>query len=455
MTNYNIADEDILLDFAPVTEAEITLTEEQIAQAVQISQSIINPQQQWQTYLNALALFGFTDWLGERDSNLNVNSNNCSLAQAHYASYIDGVFNLEVGEFRVCLLTDGVAMDELITFPRAILELPQYTAHLYVLVNVIEERAEIAIDSFITYTDLQVRIQESNLAADADWTYEVPLTWFNSSSDDLLLYLRCLDSQSITLPQASSENDSDSAQELIDKANLLQDPKTELSSVLTWKQGQQLLGNPELLNWLYQLQSGNLSLSVAIANLQDRLTSTVREVSQAVINARSWLNRELDDLAQNLAWNVLPAPAFATSAFRDIQVTNRESPVAEFEAVLAQLRASGEEIPVDAGGVYRDLTIGNYALRLFAITWEEAEPEDVPEWNLLVVLGARVGSYLPANLKLEIKLETEVLDEQIVETDTEDTYLYSRVIGEMSEQFTVNITLATGETISLPKFAFQ
>ena len=458
MTNFSISNEDLFLDFAPITDADIVLSEEQLELAARNSQSIINPQQQWQTYLNALALAGFRDWLAERDNNLIVDSSNCSLTQSHYANYIDGVFNLEVGEFKVCLLTDGVTVDELVTFPRAILELPQYMAHLYVLVSVIEERAEIAITSFLNYADLQARIQASSLAADADWTYEIPATWFNKDSDDLLLALRCLDAQSIVLPQASSDTSASLAQELATKVELLQAPDTDLSSVLTWEQGKKLLGNPEILTWLYQLQSGNLSLQIAIANLQDRLASAVRDVSQAVINARTWLNRELDDLAQSLAWNLLPAPAFATSAFRDLQVTNRESPIAEFEAILAQLRASEEEIPVDAGGIYRDLTLGDYALRLFAITWEERgeEPEsaDVPEWNLMVILGAQVGSYLPQNLKLEIQLETEVLDEQVAETDTADTYLYSRVIGEINEQFTISITLATGETVSLPKFAF-
>ncbi len=463
MTNYSIGNEDLLLDFAPLTEADITLTEEQINRAAQTSQDIINPQQQWQTYLNALALEGFRDWLAERDSNLIVDSSSCSLTQSYYANYIDGVFNLEVGDYRICLLTDGVTVDELLTFPRAILELPQYAAHLYVVVSVIEERGEIAIARFITYTDLQARMTESNLAADADWTYEIPATWFNSDSDDLLLALRCLEAQSIVLPQASPTPDTNLAQELVAKAELLQAPETDLNSVLTWEQGKKLLANPELLSWLYQLQSGNLSLQMAIANLQNRLaetvSTTVREVSQAVMNARTWLNRELDEMAQSLAWNLLPAPAFATSAFRDLQVTNRESPIAEFEAILAQLRANEEEIPVDAGGIYRDLNLGDYALRLFAISWpesgEESESENAPEWNLLVILGAQVGSYLPQNLKLEIQLETEVLDEQVAETDTADTYLYSRVIGEMNEQFTVSITLATGETISLPQFAFQ
>ena len=74
MTNYNHDTDNLLLDFESITEADITLTPEQIDRAVELSNPILNPQHQWQTYLNALALFGFTDWLQDRDSAIEVNT---------------------------------------------------------------------------------------------------------------------------------------------------------------------------------------------------------------------------------------------------------------------------------------------------------------------------------------------------------------------------------------------
>ena len=458
MVNFNNDTDNLLLDFETATEADIFLTSEQINRAVELSKLIVNTKQQWQTYLNALALEGFMNWLEDRDSSIEINSANCSVTKPQYANYIDGVFNLEVGSFKVCLLNSGVAIDELVTFPRAILDLPQYTAHFYVLLDVIEERSEVRVNSFLRYDEILERIERNNLTPDSDWTYEIPLTWFNSESDDLLLYLRCLNPQAITLPESTTSNLNDIQSELETLIPQLQSAETSLSKILTWEQGAQLLANLNLLTWLYELQTQTLSLQDAINRLSNSLSQTVEQisqrVSQRVINVKSWLSNELDEIAQNLAWNLLPPP-IASTAFRDLQAVNRESPTEEFTAILTQLRDSGEEIPTLAAGAYRDFNLANYALRLFAVTWEITEIENVPEWSLLIILGAQLDSYLPQGLKLELKQENTVLDEKIVEIDTDDTYIYAQVIGELDEQFTVCITLASGESIMLPKFAFQ
>ena len=460
MNSSNNDTNNLLLDFDSQAEVDINLTPEQIDRAAELSEAIIDPQQQWQTYLNGLALFGFTDWLAERDDSLIVDTDNCSLMQPQYANYINGVFDLLVGDFKVCLLTNGVAINELVTFPQAVLEIPEYTAHFYILVNVIEERGEVTIDSFLRYDEIRARIETNSLTPDADWNYELPLAWFNREVDDFLLYLRCLDSQAISLPIATTNSNLDNiCGELESLISQLQSSNRSLSEIITWEQGKQVLANPNLLTWLYELQTRNLSVRDAVSSLSNSLSTaintTVENVTQRVINVKSWLSSELDEMAQNLAWNLLPTPTFATAQFRDIQAINRESLAEEFTAILTQLRDSGEEIPTDAGGAYKDFTLAMYALRLFAVTWEIEETENVREWNLSIFLGAQINSYLPAGLKLELKQDDTVLDERVTDIDTDDTYLFVRVIGELHEQFIVTITLASGESITLPKFVYQ
>ena len=85
-----------------------------------------------------------------------------------------------------------MAIDEFIFHPlRDVRFLAEYAAHFYVLVNVVEEQSEVNIDSFISHNEIVARIQTNSLTANADWTYELPLAWFNSEVDDLLLQLRC------------------------------------------------------------------------------------------------------------------------------------------------------------------------------------------------------------------------------------------------------------------------
>ena len=455
MTNYNSETNNLLLDFESLPKTGIALSSAQIDRAVELSDRLINPERQWQTYLNALALFGFETWIQERDSSLTINSANCSIKQPSYATFIDGVFNLEVGNFKVCLLTNGVAVDEFVTVPRAILDLPEYVAHVYVLVNVVEEHEEVSIDSFIRYDQLIDRQQSNNFIPDTDWTYELPLGWFNPESEDLLLYLRCLESNAIALPATTTATATNIQSQLESLLPQLKSTEIPLHEVLTWEQAAPILSNPDLLAWLYELQTTQPSARDALASLRACFSVTISEVTQRVINVKSWLANELDEIAQNLAWTLLPAPAFAYDTFRDLQVINRESPTVEFEAIVTQLRDSEEDIPVDARGAWQDFNLATHNLRLFAVTWAIAETEDVPEWNLMLILGAQPDNYLPQELKLSLKEGETILDEKIVEEDTDDSYIYTRVIGELDEQFTVSIALANGETIIFPNFAFQ
>ena len=288
MTNYNIESSNLLLDFESFSATGIELSAAQINRAIELSDRIINPERQWQTYLNSLALFGFKTWLAERDSSLILNCNHCSVEQPQYANYLDGVFNLTVGEYKICLLTNGVAIDEVISIDRPLIELPEYVAHFYVLVNVVEEQAEVTIDRFISYDELVQHQQAANLAPDTDWTYAVPLAWFNSQPDDLLLCLRCLEPPTITLPTRVA-----STPELIRQLEpllpQLQSPTATLPQILTWQQAASILSNANLLSWLYELQTTQPALTNSLSSLRDALATAMAEISQTANKRSAWL----------------------------------------------------------------------------------------------------------------------------------------------------------------------
>ncbi|MEM8831825.1 MAG: DUF1822 family protein [Cyanobacteria bacterium P01_G01_bin.19] len=450
MTNYNI-DSNLLLDFESFSETGIELTPEQVDRAVELSDRLEDSERQWRTYLNCLALFGFTTWLESRESSFSIDDANCSVYQPHYANYIDGVFNLIVGEYKICLLTNGVTIDELVTVDRALIDLPEYAAHFYVSINVVEEQQEVSIGSFISHNEILTHKQTANLTADTDWTYELPLAWFNREADDLLLQLRCLEPNAIILPATASNNIQSQLEPLIPQLQ----SGNALHQILTWEQGAVILSNPNLLSWLDELQTNRLNVRNALASLRANFSTTMAEVTQQAINVKAWLSDELDELAQNLAWTLLPAPAFAPTGLRDLQVINRESPAEEFEAIVSQLRDSGEDIPPEARGACQDFYVANHEMRLFAVTWAIEETPETPEWTLLLVLGAKPNNYLPQGLKLELKQDDTLLDERVVPEDTADSYLYTQVIGELDEQFTVNVRLNNGETFVFPNFAFN
>ena len=447
MNSNNIETDSLLLDFESFSETGIELSASQIDQAVALSDRLENPERQWRTYLHSLALFGFETWLESRHD-VEIETEQCSVRQPSQANYIDGVFNLRIGEYKICLLTNGVALDEFVTIDRALIDLPAYAAHFYLLLDVVEEQAEVRLNSFIRHEEIRQRQQL--LVPASDWTYELPLAWFEHQPEDLLLYLRCLEPEPIQLPTSITATE-EIFTELEPLLPQLRAAELPLDQVLTWSQAAPILGDPKLLAWLYRLQSDRLTVAESMAALRNTLSSALR---QTAINVKSWLADELDELAQNLSWTLLPPPVFAANGLRDLSVVNRTSPTEEFAAIVTQLRRSGEDIPPEARGACQDFTLGNHQLRLFALTWC-IEETDVPEWSLLLVLGAQSQNFLPQTLSLEIQEGETILDRKINDRDTSDSYLYTQVIGELDEQFTVKLTLEDGTAFIFPDFVFN
>jgi hypothetical protein len=245
--------------------------------------------------------------------------------------------------------------------------------------------------------------------------------------------------------------------QLVELLPQLQSPRRELSEVLTWEQASVVFTNPELLNWLYTLQKQNTEtenvemgsakpeLSGNFASLQD----LIKLITQPALNAGRWLWDELDDLAQGLSWVLLPSFASA-SAMRPIR-----SPEEEFEVIVTQLRQGGLEIPIQARGAYQDILLAGIPLRMYAVTWHLVAESQHPEWSLLLILGAPALSSLPSNIKLRVSDQTGILDELGLNVESEDSYIFTRVVGNWDEKFLVSVSLMDGVEVTLPPFAFD
>ncbi|MDP8964736.1 MAG: DUF1822 family protein [Cyanobacteriota bacterium] len=448
MTNYSNSTTQMWLDFEALSPETIDLSPESIAQAVELSTNIPNEQQQWQTYLNVLALYAFEEWLGSRSIDLTIDREYCSVLQPATANVIDAVCNLKVNEFNICLMAAGSLIDEEVTLPRAVVDLPEFVPHFYVLVEVQEEQETAVVHSFLSYEQLVNRRASVNLEADEDWTYQLPLTWFEADPDRLLLFLRCLEQMAMSLPSSQSDRTMQLSQirsELEALLPQLESPERQLWEVLTWEQGTAVLTNPELLNWVYQLQRGEITSASSQISLQQHLSDILQLLTQPAVNVGRWLWNELDELAQEVSWVLLPSLAPAAAM---------RSPVEEFEAIVTQLRQAGVEIPTQARGAYRDLQLAGMPLRLYAVTWPVLS-ESIPEWTLLLVLGATPGTSLPPGLRLRVSDQTGVLVEQVLDTQASDSYFFTSVVGSWEEKFIVTVGLTPNIEQTLPPFSFN
>jgi hypothetical protein len=447
----------LLTDVMALQESIICLEPEHFDYAIQISQKATTEACQWHTYLNGLAFCGFTQWLERQATNLLIQQDLCTILQPQYASLLDAVCHLNVGSFTLCLLVTESIVSEQVRVPRAVVDLPEFTAHFYVLIEVQEEQAQIVLRGCLRYDQLVQLRQINPLPVQPNWTYTLPLDWFDASSNHLLFYLRFLEPIALTLPTITSEQQ---LQRSLGRAALADiwsslENYSELSQVLTWEQGTALLTSPPLLNWLYLLQTrsqqatttDNLvsgsNLSQANAIIQGA-TKTLAQLNQRVVNVWNWAQDRLDETTQTFLES-LPQPLTPATAMR--------RSAEKVEAALHNLKQQGIEIPPEARYAY--VNLNSTPFQLCALTWfipsdRVISPSTLEsQWALLFMLVAQPGTLLPVGTKLQVSTTTVLAE---VALEASELYLYVLVEGNQNEAFTATILPVNELPITSPTF---
>ena len=428
----------------------IPLSTEQLDQALELSNQIGNEAKKWQVYLQVLALLSFEEWLQQREPDISIEREGVSVLQPQYANALDAVCNLRVGEFKICLIPTISFSDEEVTVPRAVVDLPEFTAHFYIVIGIEEELEVAAIRGFLRHDQL-VNYQPQ-LQAEADWTYQLPLAWFNREPDELLLYLQCLDSTAIPLPEIPITRQATLARMQAALLTLLPQLRNRpLWQVLTWEQGVAVLTTPDLVNWLYHFLTKNAT------NITNHLSDLLQILTQQAVNVRWWLSNQIDELVQVVSWEVLPlSPLRGVEPIRELKTglpTRRTEPkvAQDLKKILQEISINYNlEIPESAGRAYRDLALQR-PLRLYAVTWLLPDDEG---WTLLLILKAISRNESPG-FTLRVSDQKEVLAEESLPENSNHDYIFTQVAGSYEDKFLATITTAIGEVQTLPPFEFS
>ncbi|MBD2463043.1 DUF1822 family protein [Oscillatoria sp. FACHB-1407] len=439
-----------LIDWEPLSDESIEMSQEQIDRALQLSEPITKADQQWSVYLHALALSGFEQWLEEWAPDLRIEDTNSSLYQPAIASLVDAVCHLTVGRFKVCLIAVSSVADTAVSVPRAIVDLPDLIPHLYVLMEIKEEQMQVRVHGYLRY-DQWLERQASGSTSVSDWQCVLPLNWFNPDSAALLLDLRYLDPATVPLPTVTpTVAPADGLQDkLLAALPQLRSPLVSPKQLLNWEELSLILTTPELAEWLYQAQQPTTQEQSTVNQLREGLSAIwnqVQTLGQQAINVGLWLQDQLDELAQELSWTLVPAFSPALAEMRSVQE--------ELETVVSELQQQAVGIPPEARGAYRDLRWGNVALRLYVLTWALPVTNAAPEWTLLVVVSSQQSASVPAGVKLQVRDAWQVLVERTLTQEAPDSYLYAQVVGGLDEQFWVRINLNQGAAVTFC-FAFN
>ena len=454
------------LDFEGIPAAGVQLRPSSIQQAGKIGQSAIGEEQQWSVYLQALALFGFEDWLRDSSCPLALQSEQCTTLLPSFANLLSAACNLKVGDFTLCLIPTGSLGERWVNLPRAAIELPGFEAHFYVLVEVLEDCDSSQILGAIPRNLLLERVKsmaspetEGNaVTIDAgsergDWSCRIPVDWFSFGSEDLLLWLRAADANLLSLPNSSahlSPNQHSALQPITEqlRATLLQlQPQLAHKPIwqfLNWEQGQYLMRNPGWVNWLYLVASGATNPVIPSEQVPEVNTPSFGEQA---LNVGLWLQERMDAVAEELAWVLMPPLSPQMRAVQE-----------DVDAIVGELERDGILVPTHARGAYLPLQWSELNLRLYAFTWAHLSSGNVPEWTLLLVLGPQLGQALPPDTRLLVRDALQLLVEQTSSPELDESYLYAHVVGTWEEQFWVTIEGNASQpdsAISLPPFSFS
>lgn len=410
--------------------------------ALKISEDLHNQSRQFNLYFQALALFSFESWISLREPNLVINKTESSVLKPDLANILDVTCNVEIGNFKVCLIPTIDALDSEILIPRYVVDIPEFTAHFYVLVEIDEELELSLIRGFLDLDRLIAN--KTNFSLDIDWNYAVPSSLLESKIEKLLVNLQCLEPNAITFPKVASDRETKLREFQTTLQQILPEIKNQpLWKKLTWEQALITVTNSDLRNWLYQsLTNNNPTLNLHLEDL-------FRLLTQPAINLRDWVQNQIDEIEQELTWQMLPATAMSSN-LRDI---NTDNPAASLNNILTQIsEVTDINIPSNAGRAYQEFALTN-PLRLYAVTWLVSETEKA--WNLLLILGGNPNNIPPYGVKLRISDRHSILQEQELTSDLGIAYLCTKLEATAEEKLLVTITPPDGSTEISRLFEFN
>lgn len=419
--------------------ATADLTPEHLDEALAISLQVPRPVRHWPCYLQALALLGFQDWLWQRDADIAVNPQGCSLLNPAQANVLEAICNLQVGELTVCLLPMIGLLEKTVMLPRAVVELPPFMAQIYVGIGVDEDAETVAIRGFLRFDQLQ----SLPLVASADpWSYPLPLAQMNPDGNDLLLHLRCLAAAAIPLPGRVNGAIAPPPPAAGSAAlpQLLPQLRTQnLQDVLSWDTGRRWLAQPDTLAALYQWQTAAAPSAEAALRLQEQLTL----LTQTAINTATWLRGELDAVAQQLGlWQ--PQPLAAALRWSSLEERFQR-------AIDYAIRDDLEDLPPAIAPTFYEIPDTDPRICVCSVAWPA--PAAATDWCLLWLIGTESGEPLPAGTELRVSTLAGLQDQQSLAFDS--AFLYTTVAGMQEDACVLTLQLPAAAPRTLPPYTFN
>jgi Protein of unknown function (DUF1822) len=177
----------------------IWLEAEHLKQARTLTRPFVRETEQWQMYLNAIALLGFEHWLHKCAAALSIDRTQC-------LNEVGAIYRLTANGFKLNLIAKEHVLDEITEIPQAAIAQPERSAHYYVLLEVSEEQARVIIRGFLRYDRLIHHLNQTHQTDAQNDYYRIPLSVFDPDPNHLLFDCEFLDPAAIPLPALSVQH---------------------------------------------------------------------------------------------------------------------------------------------------------------------------------------------------------------------------------------------------------
>lgn len=380
----------------------IDLEPDDFEQATLLSHHFSNEAQQWQAHLKILALFALKKWLSDRHLILRDKIDSLLPTQILSSAAIGP---LQVGEFKLCLLTNESLVGEGIEIPEKMIKSPNFTAHFYILIQVLVEEEQAIFMGFLRYDKLiNQSLKRTKLG-----NYELSLAEFNSDSSHLILNLKYLSPAAIKLPENTFAEKLTSWLECI---------FTE-----SWQPVEELIGNRRPI--------------VQMASILDKKTEKLSpKVVQEFIKQFQISQKDKDKIQVNLSQSELSPTEINNALVQILQTTEDEETRWQAAELLWEIDPSHP-----ATGVRRGIDLGMQLAGASVALIVAILPKQNQRFAILSrVYPLQDQSFLPANLKL-IGLDEMGQSLFEIRARQRDDYIQFKFTADPGDRFSLQVSL--------------
>lgn len=422
--------DDIFFEHEPLPVNVTRLSEDVRYRARTLSQIGFGEAQRWQIYRNGLVMFGVRQWLSERGVQVSVDESQVTISDPVAANLVDAVVPIVVGEFRLALCIQQPNHLNALSIPQVLGHHSPFFAHLYVWVELSEEDDWISIHAGLWHQQFMSLCESSAIACES---YQELTCSDMLTEDDILLALRCAQRYSEKIEFLPS------TQSVTSQIT----PVTLDQKLKTWTE---LTVASEVLNpcdVIEILNSPQLSAQFSQTLEQKFRPSVLSQAIQSGINVGRWFSQTINETIDDMSW--IDVPSFASAMRSDYHTT-----------LFHLLTQQGVNIPPSAQVKYHDLSLGEQALRLFAMVWPQEKQVEQVDWTLLLVLSSQPNHALTHAVQLDVSdIQAHLASEKVVPGPKDCGFI--QVAGDWTEKFWVTLSVLNCPkmTMTLPPFFFE